>query len=357
MSCSTRSPIKGRGALTNQPGRFEGYVHEAFDDGWQIEEEQTRLETVLTADATRTIITRNDSPDISFDQSINPYRGCEHGCVYCFARPTHAYLGMSPGLDFESRLFYKPEAASLLERELRAKTYKVSPIALGTNTDPYQPAERGLKLTRGILEVLQRFAHPVTIVTKSALVTRDIDILAEMASRNLARVAISVTTLNPDLARVMEPRAATPQRRLAALRELHHAGIPTVIMTAPMIPAINDHELDGLLEAGAAAGARHAGMVLIRLPLEIEDLFRKWLRSHFPDRAERVLSLVRQCRGGKYYRADWGTRMKGEGPYAELLGQRFHAACRRHGLNIDRAPLDTRQFRAPPRPGDQMALF
>ena len=348
---------KGRGAVTNATGRFETYEKIRIHDGWDYKEEATPLVTSLTEDTSRTIIATNDSPDIGFNQSINMYRGCEHGCIYCFARPTHAYLGLSPGLDFESRLFFKPRAAELLEQALRAKSYKVDPIALGTNTDPYQPVEREQQLTRQILQVLDRFNHPVTIVTKSALVTRDLDILAPMAARNLARVALSITTLDAGLARAMEPRAATPGRRLAAVRELAAAGVPVTIMAAPMIPALNDHELEAILTAGTEAGAKSAGTLLVRLPMEIKALFEEWLRAHVPGRAEHVLSLMRQAHGGKLYNAEWGVRQRGTGPYAELLQMRFRKAAARLGLNLERRPLDREVFKVPPRTGDQMSLF
>jgi DNA repair photolyase len=277
-----------------------------FDDGWQNLEDLPAFKTTVTVDATRKIITRNDSPDISFDRSINPYRGCEHGCIYCFARPTHAYLGLSPGLDFESKLFVKPEAAKLLERELSAPGYVPRTIAIGTNTDPYQPIEREYQVMRRILEVLERFGHPVGIVTKSALVTRDIDILSRMASRRLAKVALSVTTLDPKLARVMEQRAATPARRLDALRQLTEAGIPTSVMVAPVIPALNDSEIERILDAAAAVGVKEAGYILLRLPLEVRDLFREWLVANFPDRYRHVFKLVRETRDGKDYDSSWG---------------------------------------------------
>ena len=348
---------KGRGALINEVGRYEPEQREAFHDEWDIEEDLPPLATTLTRDATRTIIARNDSPDIPFDRSINPYRGCEHGCIYCYARPTHAYLGLSPGLDFESRLLFKPDAPELLARELSARSYKPQPIALGTNTDPYQPVERTQHLTRRILEVLRDFNHPLTIVTKSALVTRDIDILAPMAALNLARVGISITTLDPALARSMEPRASSPARRLDAIRQLSAAGIPTMVMTAPMIPALNDHELESILERAAAAGATRAGMTVIRLPLEIKQLFEDWLAGHAPGRAAHVMSLIRQCHGGKAYRSDWGVRKTGDGPYAELIGMRFTKACKRLGLDGLRTDLDISRFAVPPQAGQQMRLL
>jgi len=354
------APRKGRGAISNASGRFEAAQREAFDDGWgSADAEPRRLDTTYTRDTTRTIIARNDSPDIPFDRSINPYRGCEHGCVYCFARPTHAYLGLSPGLDFETRIFVKPDAPALLRAELAKPSYTCAPIALGTNTDPYQPIERKLGIMRGILEVLLEHRHPVTIVTKSALVQRDIDILSQMARERLATVALSVTTLDRRLARAMEPRAATPERRLETIEALSRAGIPTSIMTAPMIPALNDAELERLLEAGAARGAKFAGYVLLRLPLELVQLFEEWLAAHEPRKAKHVMSLIRQARDGKAYRAEWGKRMSGSGAYAELLRIRFKSACRRLGLNKTREAyaLDTTQFRRPPQKGDQLPLF
>src|SRR6266481_664387 len=288
-----RDRRRGRGTLSNQSGRYEPIARIAFDDGWQSLEELPPFATTVSVDSTRKIITRNESPDISFDRSINPYRGCEHGCVYCFARPTHAYLGLSPGLDFESKLFVKPDAPALLEKELAAKNYQPRTIAIGTNTDPYQPIERKYQVMRGILEVLERAGHPVGIVTKSALILRDLDILARLAERNLVRVAISVTTLDPKLARTMEPRAATPSRRLEALRQLSAAGIPTSVMVAPVIPAINDPDIERILDAAAMAGVKGAGYVLLRLPLEVRDLFVEWLKANYPDRADHVMKLVR----------------------------------------------------------------
>jgi DNA repair photolyase len=311
----------------------------------------------VTVDATRKIITRNDSPDLSFDRSINPYRGCEHGCIYCFARPTHAYLGLSPGLDFESKLFVKPEAPKLLERELAAPGYVPRTIAIGTNTDPYQPIEREHQVMRRILEVLERCGHPVGIVTKSALVARDIDILARMATRNLAKVALSVTTLDPKLARVMEPRAATPARRLDALRQLTEAGVPTSVLVAPVIPALNDAEIERILDAAAAVGVKEAGYVLLRLPLEVRDLFREWLMANFPDRYRHVFKLVRDTRGGKDYDSTWGKRQTGGGPIAWMIGRRFEVACEKLGLNTKRTSLATHHFTVPQRAAAQLNLF
>jgi DNA repair photolyase len=348
---------RGRGAQSNAVGRYEPLARVAFDDGWRSLDELPPFKTTVQVDATRKIITRNDSPDIGFDRSINPYRGCEHGCVYCFARPTHAYLGLSPGLDFESKLFMKPEAAELLEKELAAANYQPRVIAIGTNTDPYQPIERKYQVMRRILEVLERVGHPVGIVTKSALVLRDLDILARMAERKLAKVALSVTTLDPELARKMEPRAATPMRRLETLRRLSQAGVPTTVMVAPVIPALNDSEIERILEAAQVAGVREAGYVLLRLPLEVRDLFREWLMANYPDRYRHVMKLVRDTRDGKDYDSEWGTRMKGTGPYAWMLGRRFEVACERLGLNVNRTTLTTQYFRKPKPDDAQLNLF
>src|SRR5437660_2371545 len=311
-----RERRRGRGTLSNASGRYEPSARLAFDDGWQSIEELPAFETTVTVETARKIITRNDSPDIGFDRSINPYRGCEHGCVYCFARPTHANMGLSAGLDFESKLFVKPDAPELLERELSAPNYSPRTIAIGTNTDPYQPIERRYEVMRRILEVLDRSGHPVGIVTKSALVLRDLDILSRMAERNLAKVALSVTTLDPALARTMEPRAATPMRRLETLRQLSAAGIPTSVLVAPIIPAINDSEIERILEAAVAAGVKGAGYVILRLPLEVRDLFREWLMANFPDRYRHGFKLIREMRGRKDYDASRGLRQTGSGPYA-----------------------------------------
>ncbi|MGN6570174.1 MAG: PA0069 family radical SAM protein [Pseudolabrys sp.] len=348
---------RGRGAQSNAVGRYEPLARVAFDDGWRSLDELPPFKTTVQVDATRKIITRNDSPDIGFDRSINPYRGCEHGCVYCFARPTHAYLGLSPGLDFESKLFMKPEAAELLEKELSAPNYQPRVIAIGTNTDPYQPIERKYQVMRRILEVLERAGHPVGIVTKSALVLRDLDILARMAERKLAKVALSVTSLDPELARKMEPRAATPMRRLETLRRLSEAGVPTTVMVAPVIPALNDSEIERILEAAQVAGVREAGYVLLRLPLEVRDLFREWLMANYPDRYRHVMKLVRDTRDGKDYDSEWGTRMKGTGPYAWMIGRRFEVACERLGLNVTRTSLTTQHFRKPKPDNAQLNLF
>ena len=352
-----RKRRRGRGTASTVSGRYEPLARVAFDDGWQGLEELPPFKTTVTVDTTRKIITHNDSPDLSFDRSINPYRGCEHGCVYCFARPTHAYLGLSPGLDFESKLFMKPNAPELLERELSAPGYTPRTIAIGTNTDPYQPIERRYQIMRRILEVLDRAGHPVGIVTKSALVLRDLDILTRMAKRDLVKVAMSVTTLDPKLARAMEPRAATPPRRLGALRELIKAGVPASALVAPVIPAINDAEIERILEAIAETGVRHAGYVLLRLPLEIKDLFREWLMENFPDRYRHVINLIRQTRGGKDYDSTWGKRMTGSGPIAWMIGRRFEVACERLGINLTSLKTTTQHFVPPRPPSEQLALF
>jgi len=351
-------PRRGRGAVGNPTGRFEAALRVAEDDGWGLgDAEPPPLRTTLGVDSARRIITRNQSPDVPFDRSINPYKGCEHGCIYCFARPTHAYLGHSPGLDFESKLYWKPDAPALLEAELRDKKYRAATIALGANTDPYQPVERERQLTRRILEVLADYRHPVGIVTKSNLVLRDLDILAPMAEQGLVRVAVSVTTLDRSLARRMEPRAPTPARRLEAVRELAAAGVPVTVLNAPIVPALNDHEIEAILEAGAEAGAGAAGYVLLRLPLEIAELFQAWLAAHYPDRAKRVMSLVRQTRGGRLYQTEWGKRQSGTGAYAEQIAKRFEMACRRYGLAEGHPPVDETRFRRPPRAGDQLSLL
>jgi DNA repair photolyase len=348
---------KGRGAATNRSGRFEPRSRDAFDDGWWQEDPPMRIATSLSIDATRTIITRNDSPDVGFDQSINPYRGCEHGCIYCFARPSHAYLGLSPGLDFETQLFCKPDAAKLLDAELRHPKYRCRVIAMGTNTDPYQPVERTQRIMRGILEVLSAFNHPISIVTKSALIVRDLDILGPMAAKGLCHIGISVTTLDPALARVMEPRAAAPPRRLAAIKACADAGIPTAVMVAPVIPALTDHEMEHILEAARDSGACQAGYVLLRMPHEIKALFREWLETHAPFKAQRVEALIRATRGGKLYDSAYGKRQTGEGEYARLLARRFEVARARLGFAANRAKLDNSQFRPPPRAGDQLELL
>ncbi|NKJ06830.1 MULTISPECIES: PA0069 family radical SAM protein [Rhizobium] len=348
---------RGRGAGLNPSGRFEARQRETFDDGWQTLEELPPFKTEVQVEKPRTAITRNESPDIPFDRSINPYRGCEHGCIYCFARPTHAYMGLSPGLDFEAKLFAKPDAAKLLERELAKPGYKPRVIAIGTNTDPYQPIEKEWRIMRQILEVLNRANHPVAIVTKSALVMRDIDILKDMAAKNLVRVGLSVTTLDRKLARTMEPRAATPPRRLEAIQALSEAGIRTSIMVAPIIPALNDHEIERILDAGKAAGALEASYVILRLPLEVSPLFRDWLLQHYPDRYRHVMSLVRSMRGGKDYDADFGKRMKGAGPYAWQISRRFEMATRRLDLTRRNIALRDDLFVPPDGSGVQLSLL
>jgi DNA repair photolyase len=343
---------KGRGAASNPTGRYERYQYVGLP-----EEEREKVPTVITPDSSRTILAKNDSPDVPFDVSINPYRGCEHGCVYCFARPTHAYLGLSPGLDFETRIFSKPRAAELLREELSRKSYVCQAIALGANTDPYQPVERELRITRSILEVLSEHEHPVSIVTKSQLVLRDRDILAPMAKKNLASVFVSITTLDPELARRMEPRASTPEKRLETLRRLTEDGIPCGVLASPMIPGLNDSELERILKEASLAGAETAGCVLLRLPLELKDLFSEWLQVHYPTKAKHVETLVRETRGGALYQSEFGTRMRGTGAYAEILEKRFRAARARYGLDRPRPPLDTSLFRRPQPSGDQMTLF
>ena len=357
-----RERRRGRGTVSNSSGRFEPLARVAFDDGWQDSgwrdlDDLPPFKTTVTADATRKIIARNDSPDISFDRSINPYRGCEHGCVYCFARPTHAYLGLSPGLDFESKLFMKPNAPELLEREIAAPGYAPKIIAIGTNTDPYQPIERQHQIMRRVLEVLERAGHPVGIVTKSALILRDLDILARMAKRDLVKVAISVTTLDPKLARTMEPRASTPPKRLETLRQLVAAGVPASTLVAPVIPALNDAEIERILDAVAATGVRHAGYVLLRLPLEVRDLFREWLIENFPDRYRHVFKLIRDMRGGKDYDSTFGRRMTGSGPIAWMIGRRFEVACERLGINLTSVKTTTEHFKHPRPATEQLDLF
>ncbi|MBB6181128.1 PA0069 family radical SAM protein [Pseudorhizobium flavum] len=348
---------RGRGAGLNPSGRFEQERREAFDDGWQSLEELAPFTTDVQVEKPRTAITRNDSPDISFDRSINPYRGCEHGCIYCFARPTHSFMGLSAGLDFEAKLFAKPDVPKLLERELSRPDYKVRAIAIGTNTDPYQPIEREWRIMRQILEVLHKANHPVAIVTKSALITRDLDILSDMAAKGLAKVGISVTTLDRKLARTMEPRASTPTKRLEAIKALNDAGVPTAVMVAPIIPALNDHEIERILDAGHAAGAREASYVLLRLPLEVSPLFRDWLLRNYPDRYRHVMSLVRSMRGGKDYDADFGKRMKGSGPYAWQIGRRFDMTVKRLGMGRRGLPLRDDLFVRPDGGGIQLSLL
>lgn len=346
----------GRATRSNAVGRFEPYERKAEHDGWEIPEQPQIVRTEVATENVRKIITRNTSPDISFDRSINPYRGCEHGCIYCFARPTHAYLGMSPGLDFETRLVARPNAAKRLKTELSSPNYSVKPIAIGTNTDAYQPIEATYKIMRDVLTVLRDFQHPVTIVTKGVLVERDIDILGEMGQAGLARVGISVTTLDSKVSRAMEPRVPAPMRRLKTIERLCNAGCPVHVMMSPVIPALTDHEIESILAQSAAAGADAANWVMLRLPLEVSPLFQDWLATHFPDRAARVMARVREMHGGQTYDAQWGHRMRGEGFYADLISQRFKLAARRHGLNKRPCDLRCDLFRVPGR-GTQLSLF
>jgi DNA repair photolyase len=348
---------RGRSAGINPSGRFEPVSRHVFDDGWNSLEELPPFKTEVQVEKPRAIITRNESPDISFDRSINPYRGCEHGCVYCFARPTHSFMGLSPGLDFESKLFAKPDAARLLDKELSKDGYQPRTIAIGTNTDPYQPIEKQYRIMREILEVLEARGHPVGIVTKSALVTRDIDILSRMAERGLAKVALSVTTLDRMLARTMEPRASTPTKRLEAIRQLSDAGIPASVMVAPIIPGLTDPEMERILDSARAAGAREAGYVILRLPLEVAPIFKDWLLRHYPDRYRHVMSLIRSMRDGKDYDSEWGKRMKGAGPYAWQIGRRFEITAKRLGLNAERRTLRTDQFVAAGKDQEQLMLL
>lgn len=343
--------IKNRGAVSNPEGRFEKEKREIIDDGWYSNDEEEQLpplETTLIPEFAKSIISRNDSPDIGFEQSINPYKGCEHGCIYCYARPSHAYMNLSPGLDFETKIFHKVDAAKLLEKELSKPKYVCKSIMLGANTDPYQPAESKLKITRSILEVLNRYNHPVAVITKSSMIERDIDILADMAKRNLAKVAVSITTLSPHLKHILEPRTSSPKARLRAVNRLSEAGIPVRVMVAPIIPRINDHEMEKILKLSKEAGALYASYVLIRLPYEVKDLFKEWLLQHFPDRAEHVMSLIKQMRGGKEYDSTFGSRMSGRGEFAELLSNRFNLACKRYQLNCTPSPkFDTHHFVRP----------
>jgi DNA repair photolyase len=353
-----RKAFKGRGVLLNPAGRFERQSLEEVHDGWYVEEQPDTIATTVEPDRARGIITTNNSPDIPFEQSINPYRGCEHGCVYCYARPSHAYMGLSAGIDFETKLFYKAEAGKVLEAELARPGYVCKPITIGANTDPYQPIERKMLVTRSVLEVLARTRHPVSIISKSAMVLRDLDILTDMARDGLVSVAISITTLSAETKRSLEPRTASPLARLRAVRELNAAGVPTGVMVAPVIPAITDHEMEAILEAAAEAGARWAGYVLLRLPYEIKDLFRDWLTEHFPDRAAHVMSLIQDMRGGRDNDPRFGTRMRGTGPIAELLRSRFKLACKRLDLNSGsrEMPGNTRLFKPPVVEGSQFQL-
>ena len=347
---------KGRAAGTNAASRFDPYAREGVDDGW-ARDELPPVRTEVSDERPRRIITRNTSPDVGFDRSVNPYRGCEHGCIYCFARPSHAFLGLSPGLDFETRLVAGPSAPAALERELSARGYRPEVLAIGTNTDPYQPVEKERRIMRGLLEGLARFRHPVGIVTKGTLVERDIDILADMAAQGLASVGISITTLDPALARAMEPRVPSPARRLAAIARLAAAGIPVRVMASPMIPALSDHELEAILTAARDAGATSASAITLRLPREVAPLFRDWLAEHVPGRAAHVMARIREMHGGKDYDATWGTRMIGQGPFAELMRHRFALACRRLGLATSGPRLRTDLFAVPPRAGEQLSLF
>jgi DNA repair photolyase len=348
---------RGRGARSNGSGRYEKNRRLLFDDGWQTLEDIPKLKTEVMEERAKRIITKNKSPDLGFDQSINPYRGCEHGCSYCYARPTHAFVGLSPGLDFESKLFVKSNAAELLRKELMEPGYVPKTIVLGANTDAYQPIERRYRITRQLLEVLSEFNHPVGIVTKSALVLRDLDILQPMAEKGLVKVAVSVTTLDPETARKMEPRASIPAKRLQALEVLSASGVPTNVMVAPIVPAINDAEIEAILKAASVTGTAEAGYVMLRLPLELREVFREWLDSAFPDAAGRVMSLLKSTRSSKDYDATWGQRMTGTGPYAWSVGRRFEVAAKRLGFNENRLRLRTDLFSRPPMPGDQLNLL
>lgn len=353
--------FKTRGALSNPDGRFEPMRHEAVDDGWGRQEEEDgapkQLAVTVLPDKAKTVINYNKSPDIPFDRSINPYRGCEHGCIYCFARPSHSYIGLSAGLDFETQLFYKEDATAKLEQELSKPGYQCQPITLGINTDAYQPIERELKVTRGLLEVLLRFRHPVSLITKSRLILRDLDILAELAQQSLVSVAVSMTSLRNDIKSTLEPRTSSPAKRLETIERLAQAGVPVGVMVAPVIPFITDAEMEHILEAAYKAGARSAGYVLLRLPHEVKDLFKQWLAEHYPDKAGHVMSLIRQSHGGKDYRAEWGIRMRGTGQYADMLAQRFHKACERIGFNAGRSgSLVTHLFDAKRAVSGQLSL-
>lgn len=351
--------IKNRGALSNPPGRFEILTNEFYDDGWDHfpEEDLPKLPTTYSKESAKSIITRNDSPDIGFDQSINPYRGCEHGCIYCYARPAHAYMNLSPGLDFETKIFYKENSDQLLEKEINKPKYICKPIVIGANTDPYQPIENKLKITQKILQIMFDYNHPITIITKNSLIIRDIDLLSAMAKKNLVRVAISITTLSPQLKTILEPRTSTPKARLRIIHEFNKANIPTIIMAAPIIPHINDFELENILKEASKAGAIHAAYTLIRLPHEVKEIFKEWLNKHFPNRAEHVMSIIKQMRGGKEYDSTFGKRMIGDGNFAKLLAARFKLACKRYGLNLQKyASLDCSLFK-PSRPQNKQIEF
>ncbi len=353
-----RYKLAGRGSASNPGGRFEALTVTAVDDGWCGDDDPLPvLRTHVSVEVPRSVITYNCSPDLPFDRSINPYRGCEHGCVYCFARPSHAYLGLSPGLDFETRLIARPDAPRVLRRELAAKRYQVAPIAIGTNTDPYQPIEKDHHIMRGLLEVLSEVNHPVAIVTKGSLIERDIDILSDMARRGLVRVGISVTTLDATLSRLMEPRVPAPKRRLQMIRRLAEAGVPVRVMASPMIPALTDPELEAILEAGRDAGARSASWIMLRLPHEVSPLMQEWLATHYPDRSGRIMALLRDMHGGKDYDAQWHKRMRGEGPYAQMIAQRFDLAVKRLGLSTLSPPMRCDLFRAPGADSAQLDLF
>lgn len=352
---SCRRP--GRASQSNQVGRYERNTRVYDSDGWDIAEDTSTVCTVVSSERPRQMITYNRSPDLPFDRSINPYRGCEHGCIYCFARPSHAWLGLSPGLDFETKLVARPDAPHVLSSELAKPGYKVAPIAIGTNTDPYQPIEKNNQIMRACLQVLSDFNHPVAIVTKGSLIERDLDILSDMAARGLVRVGVSVTTLDRDLARRMEPRVPAPSRRLATITALAEAGVPVRIMTSPIIPGLTCHEIEALLAAGQRAGAKAATWVMLRLPLEVSPLFREWLAEHYPDRANRVMGLVREMHGGRDYASDWGRRMRGTGSHADIIAQRFRLATRRLGLDQPQPELRRDLFAVPPRAGDQLCLF
>ncbi len=351
-----RARRRGRGAVSNRASRYD-LAREEVQDGWEIDETRSVFRTVVQEESPRSVVTRNNSPDVPFDRSLNPYRGCEHGCIYCFARPSHAYLGYSPGLDFETRLVARPDAPRVLARQLRRRGYQVAPLAIGTNTDPYQPLERQYDIMRGVLGVLREFRHPVAIVTKGALIERDIDILADMAAQGLVHVGVSVTTLDPTLSRRMEPRVPAPERRLQTIRRLHEAGIPVRVMLAPVVPGLSDHEVEAILKAAAEAGATAASWIMLRLPLEVAELFREWLSAHYPDRAARVMARVREMHGGQDYDARWGRRMRGEGPYAAMIARRVDAAMRRCGLRRSLPDLRCDLFEVPLAEGDQLALF
>lgn len=352
-----KKALKGRGALSNPPGRFERTGVESFDDGWYLAEQPDSVETTLEPDRAKSVITTNNSPDIGFEYSINPYRGCSHGCVYCYARPSHAYMGLSPGWDFETRLFYKADAAKLLEGELAQPSYVCKPIMLGSNTDPYQPDERQMRVTRSVLEVLSRCRHPVSIVTKGALVLRDIDLLSELARDHLVSVTVSMTSLDAETKRTLEPRAASPQARLKAVDQLSKAGVPVGILVAPVIPALTDHEMERIMEAAVERGARWAGYVMLRLPYEVKDLFREWLAEHYPQRAARVMSLIQDVRGGRDNDPNFGSRMRGTGPVSQLIRNRFKMTHRRLGLDgAEDRQLDCTLFRPPGIAGSQMTL-